>query len=112
MQQINIFENFEFENGKNPKHFAGNEIQPTHETAQNNRQNYTLHHGDNLEILSTLPNDSIDMIFADPPYNMQTDGELLRVEGTVFKGVDDKWDKYDSYAEFLQYTTAWILECR
>ncbi|MCL1997583.1 MAG: site-specific DNA-methyltransferase [Turicibacter sp.] len=73
---------------------------------------YLLHQGDNLQILAGLPEESVDMIFADPPYNMQTDGELLRVEGTVFKGVNDKWDKYGSYGEFLQYTEAWILECR
>ncbi|MCL1924251.1 MAG: hypothetical protein FWF50_01545, partial [Defluviitaleaceae bacterium] len=74
--------------------------------------NYHLFLGDNLSILKKIENESIDMIFADPPYNMQTDGELIRVEGTIFKGVNDDWDKYNNYSDFLIYTEKWLLECK
>lgn len=75
-------------------------------------KNFKLFLGDNIEILKTIKSESVDMIFADPPYNMQTEGELLRVEGTTFKGVNDDWDKYSSYEDFLKYTKIWILECK
>ena len=45
--------------------------------------------GDCIEVLKTLPDCSIDLIFADPPYNMQTEGELFRTNGSKFKGVQD-----------------------
>lgn len=44
----------------------------------------TIIKGDCIEVLKTLPANSVDLIFADPPYNMQTDGELLRIDGSVF----------------------------
>ena len=51
--------------------------------------------GDCLEILKSLPDNSVDLVFADPPYNMQTEGELLRTDGSSFNGVTDKWDKFE-----------------
>ena len=48
--------------------------------------------GDCLEILKSFPDNSVDLVFADPPYNMQTEGELLRTDGSSFNGVTDKWD--------------------
>ena len=53
--------------------------------------------GDCIEELKKLKNESVDLIFADPPYFMQTEGELLRTNGTKFLGVEDLWDKFDSY---------------
>lgn len=47
----------------------------------------TIIKGDCIEVLKTLPANSVDLIFADPPYNMQTDGELLRTDGSVFSVV-------------------------
>ena len=55
-----------------------------------------IYQGDCLDILRTFPDKSVDLIFADPPYNMQTEGELLRTDGTAFDGVSDKWDKFSS----------------
>lgn len=68
--------------------------------------------GDSLSVLKTLPNDSIDMIFADPPYFMQTEGELLRVEGTKFSGVDDDWDKFSDYKHYDDFIKNILIECQ
>ena len=49
--------------------------------------------GDSIEVLKKILSESVDFIFADPPYYMQTEGELLRTDGTKFNGVEDEWDK-------------------
>lgn len=72
----------------------------------------TIIHGDVIEQLKKIPSNSIDLIFADPPYFMQTEGTLLRTEGTVFKGVEDDWDKFDSYKEYDEFCQSWLTECR
>lgn len=69
--------------------------------------------GDTIEILKTLPDNSIDVIFADPPYFMQTDGILQRADGTgEFKGCDDKWDKYKDYEDYDSFSYNWLYECK
>ncbi|EMC9372890.1 site-specific DNA-methyltransferase [Campylobacter lari] len=68
--------------------------------------------GDCLEILKTIPDKSIDMIFADPPYFMQTQGELLRTNGEVFSGVNDDWDKFESLKAYDEFCEIWLSECR
>ena len=68
--------------------------------------------GDTISELKKIPNDSIDLIFADPPYFMQTEGELLRTEGTKFSGVEDEWDKFENYKEYDSFCEMWLLECR
>lgn len=72
----------------------------------------TIIKGDTLEELKNIPTNSIHLIFADPPYFMQTEGLLLRTEGTKFMGVEDEWDKFDSYAEYDKFCTEWLSECR
>lgn len=69
-------------------------------------------HGDCIENLKTIPDNSIDLIFADPPYNMQTEGELLRTDGTKFNGVSDSWDKFSSLEEYDNFTKKWLIECK
>ena len=59
----------------------------------------TIIKGDTIQILKTIPNESVDVIFADPPYFMQTEGELLRTDRTKFSGVEDHWDKFENYKE-------------
>ncbi|WP_029905764.1 site-specific DNA-methyltransferase [Mycoplasmopsis opalescens] len=66
---------------------------------------------DCLEAFKTIPDNCIDLIFADPPYWMRTSGTLLRVEGTEFKGVNDDWDKFDSNLEYNEFTKKWLSEC-
>jgi site-specific DNA-methyltransferase (adenine-specific) len=71
-----------------------------------------IHQGDCLEILKSIPDESIDLIFADPPYNMQTEGDLLRTNGTVFNGVSDAWDKFDDLQSYDNFCKSWLTECR
>jgi modification methylase len=68
--------------------------------------------GDCLKELAKLPDASIDLVFADPPYYLQLDGELLRPNNTVVDGVDDAWDKFDDFASYDRFTRAWLTECR
>lgn len=68
--------------------------------------------GDSIEQLKLIPDNSIDMIFADPPYFMQTEGELLRTDGTKFLGVDDEWDKFTGYEEYDKFCYQWLKECK
>ncbi|HZA01259.1 MAG TPA: site-specific DNA-methyltransferase [Hyphomicrobiaceae bacterium] len=68
--------------------------------------------GDCLTELAQLPAASADLVFADPPYNLQLDGSLLRPNNTVVDGVDDAWDKFQSFAEYDRFTHAWLAECR
>ncbi|WLP85888.1 DNA-methyltransferase [Mycoplasma seminis] len=68
--------------------------------------------GDSIEVLKTFPENSVDFIFADPPYFMQTEGELIRADGSKFDGVNDEWDKFDSFEHYDQFTKQWLYECK
>jgi DNA modification methylase len=68
--------------------------------------------GDCLEVLKTLPENSIDLVFADPPYNLQLQQELWRPNMTRVDGVNDEWDRFDSFAEYDSFTRAWLSACR
>jgi len=67
---------------------------------------------DCIAAMASLPEKSIDMIFADPPYNLQLGGDLYRPEGGQVDAVDDDWDKFDSYATYDAFTKAWLKEAR
>jgi modification methylase len=68
--------------------------------------------GDCLEELARLPDASVDLVFADPPYNLQLERALLRPNNTVVDGVDDAWDKFASFADYDRFSRAWLGECR
>jgi modification methylase len=68
--------------------------------------------GDCVAEMSTLPDKSVDMIFADPPYNLQLGGDLFRPEGGRVDAVDDDWDKFDSLAVYDDFTKRWLAEAR
>lgn len=68
--------------------------------------------GNCLELLKTIPDRSVDLIFADPPYFMQTDGELLRANGEIFSGVNDAWDKFESLQAYDEFCKIWLSECK
>ena len=68
--------------------------------------------GDCLAELAKLPGQSVDLVFADPPYNLQLDGALLRPNNTTVDGVDDAWDKFANFAEYDAFSRAWLGECR
>ena len=70
-----------------------------------------IHLGDCIELLRKLPNNSIDLIFADPPYNLQLNGELYRPNQTKVDAVTDAWDKFNSKEDYDRFTTAWLTEC-
>ncbi|MBI5054071.1 MAG: site-specific DNA-methyltransferase [Chloroflexi bacterium] len=68
--------------------------------------------GDSIELLETLPEKSVDLIFADPPYNLQLKQELWRPNMTKVGAVDDKWDKFKSFSEYDVFTWSWLNACR
>jgi modification methylase len=68
--------------------------------------------GDSIEMMRRLPAGSIDLVFADPPYNLQLEGALSRPDHSVVDAVDDAWDKFDSFADYDAFTRAWLLEAR
>ncbi|MCK4386879.1 MAG: hypothetical protein KAV41_02235 [Candidatus Pacebacteria bacterium] len=71
-------------------------------------------HGDSLEILKTFPDNSFDLIFADPPYNLQLpkNKKLIRANGSEVTPVSDSWDKFDSYEDYDSFVFAWLKECQ
>jgi modification methylase len=68
--------------------------------------------GDCVEMMRSLPPASVDMIFADPPYNLQLGGDLHRPDGSQVDAVNDEWDKFDSLAVYDRFTHAWLAEAR
>ena len=72
----------------------------------------TILHGDCLELLADLPDGSVDLVFADPPYNLQLGGELHRPDNSRVDAVDDAWDRFDSFEAYDRFTRAWLSQCR
>ncbi|MCK4386877.1 MAG: site-specific DNA-methyltransferase [Candidatus Pacebacteria bacterium] len=68
--------------------------------------------GDCIKELKKMSENSVDLIFADPPYNLQLQGDLYRPNQTKVSAVNDKWDKFDSFAEYDNFTENWLKECR
>src|SRR5262245_11650182 len=69
-------------------------------------------HGNCLEHLAKLPDKSVDLIFADPPYNLQLQQALYRPNMTKVDAVDDEWDHFNSLADYDAFTRAWLNACR
>ena len=80
----------------------------------NSIKNYlnTIIQGNNIEVLEGLPADSVDLIFADPPYNLQLKNDLYRPNQTKVEGVFDSWDKFDSIKKYDDFTEKWLLGCK
>jgi len=72
----------------------------------------TIIQGDCIEVLKGLPDRSVDLVFADPPYNLQLGGDLLRPDNSRVDAVDDHWDQFESFAAYDAFTRAWLTECR
>ncbi|MDT9011972.1 site-specific DNA-methyltransferase [Novosphingobium sp. APW14] len=68
--------------------------------------------GDCIEAMRSLPDASIDMIFADPPYNLQLGGDLSRPDGSHVDAVTDHWDQFDSFAAYDKFSREWLTEAR
>ncbi len=68
--------------------------------------------GDCIEAMRGLPEASVDLVFADPPYNLQLEGGLTRPDQSLVDAVDDDWDKFASFADYDSFTRAWIGAAR
>lgn len=68
--------------------------------------------GDCIEELKSFPEETFDMVFADPPYNLQLQQELWRPNMTRVDAVDDDWDHFGSFAEYDQFTRNWLQACQ
>ncbi|TVR11293.1 MAG: site-specific DNA-methyltransferase [Salinarimonadaceae bacterium] len=68
--------------------------------------------GDCIASLEKLPAESVDLVFADPPYNLQLEGALTRPDQSLVDAVDDDWDKFADFATYDAFTRAWLLAVR
>src|SRR5579863_4478925 len=68
--------------------------------------------GDCVAEMAKLPAASVDLIFADPPYNLQLQGELKRPDDSYVDAVDDAWDQFASFSAYDDFTRAWLASCR
>ena len=72
----------------------------------------TILQGDCIAEMARLPDKCVDMIFADPPYNLQLGGDLFRPEGSRVDAVDDEWDKFESLTTYDNFTRDWLEQAR
>ncbi|MFP4326374.1 MAG: site-specific DNA-methyltransferase [Paracoccaceae bacterium] len=72
----------------------------------------TILEGDCIEQMNALPEACVDLIFADPPYNLQLRGELHRPDNSRVDAVDDDWDRFDSFAAYDRFTREWLAAAR
>ena len=68
--------------------------------------------GDCVAEMAKLPASSVDLVFADPPYNLQLKGDLKRPDDSRVDAVDDDWDQFASFSAYDDFTRAWLLACR
>jgi modification methylase len=71
-----------------------------------------IYQGDCIEVLNALPAKSVDLIFADPPYNLQLRSALRRPDMSAVDAVDDDWDQFADFAAYDAFTRAWLVACR
>ena len=72
----------------------------------------TIQQGDCVEIMKALPAKSVDLIFADPPYNLQLGGNLHRPNHSLVDACDDDWDQFDSLKDYDKFTREWLTAAR
>jgi modification methylase len=68
--------------------------------------------GDCIEILNSLPGNSVDLVFADPPYNLQLQNDLYRPDSSKVDAVTDKWDRFSSFSDYDRFTSEWLRATR
>ena len=68
--------------------------------------------GDSLEELKKIPSETFNLIFADPPYNLQLKGELTRPDRSKVSAVNDKWDQFENFKKYDEFTYEWLNECK
>ena len=72
----------------------------------------TILAGDCIEVMNGLPEASVDLVFADPPYNLQLKGDLHRPDNSRVDAVDDHWDQFSSFQAYDEFTRAWLKAAR
>src|SRR4051812_10267343 len=72
----------------------------------------TVLHGECIAGMAELPEKCVDLIFADPPYNLQLQNELLRPNLTLVDAVNDEWDQFSLFEEYDNFTRNWLSQCR
>ena len=72
----------------------------------------SIQNGDCLKLLKKIPEKSFDLIFADPPYNMQIGDKLRRPDDSKVNGVYDKWDQFESFQHYDEFSLKWLKECK
>jgi len=72
----------------------------------------SISQGDSLELLKKIPDKSIDLVFADPPYNLQLRDTLYRPDQTTVEAVTNDWDKFDTYQAYDEFCLVWLKECK
>ncbi|MBD1142289.1 site-specific DNA-methyltransferase, partial [Pelagibacterales bacterium SAG-MED32] len=85
-------------------------MKPVHENTAVNSDNIIC--GETIEELKNLPDNSIDLVFADPPYNLQLDQNLYRPNNSKVDAVDDEWDQFESFEEYDKFSHAWLQEAQ
>ena len=73
--------------------------------------NNIIINGNSIDVMNKMKPNSVDLIFADPPYWMRVEGVLTRVEGTEFDGCDDAWDQFESLEAYEDFTRKWLAAC-
>ncbi len=68
--------------------------------------------GDCTLVIRSIPEKSVDLVFADPPYNLQLDKDLWRPNATRVNGVEESWDQFSNFETYDAFTLAWLKECR
>ena len=68
--------------------------------------------GDSLKELKKIPDETFDLIFADPPYNLQLKNELSRPDQSKVSAVNDKWDQFENFKKYDEFTFEWLSECK
>ena len=68
--------------------------------------------GDCVAEMTRIPAASVDLVFADPPYNLQLQGDLKRPDDSKVDAVDDDWDKFSSFSAYDDFTRAWLMAAR
>ena len=71
-----------------------------------------LINGDSLKELKKIPDETFDLIFADPPYNLQLKSELTRPDRSKVSAVNDKWDQFENFKKYDDFTYSWLSECK
>src|SRR5213082_3305671 len=73
---------------------------------------HTIVNGDCVAEMTRMAANSVDLVFADPPYNLQLQGDLKRPDDSKVDAVDDDWDKFSSFSAYDDFTRAWLIACR